>query len=316
MKRFLLTLPAPLRAIGVRLVELLLRLSARRTGIVLVYHELAERAPDLDRDVVLAHEVSLFEAQLRYALRRYRVVAASEILEAVRGRRRGQRYPLAVTFDDDLASHVATAMPALQRLGVPATFFLCGASLERPHAFWWERLQRAVELGVDLTPVSGQAATPHALALSIEEANPRERAEAAARLGELVGGDPPGSGLGADDVRALAGADFEIGFHTLRHDRLPPLGDDELAAALTDGRSALEDACGSRLASIAYPHGRADERVARAARAAGLELGFTGAGEPVRAGSDPMLLPRIEPAFTDVRAFAGQLAWALASGHR
>lgn len=316
MKRLLLTLPAPLRALGVRLVELLLRLSARRAGIVLVYHGLAERAPDLDRDVVPAHEVSLFESQLRYALRRYRVVAASEILEAVRSRRRGERYPLAVTFDDDLASHVSTAMPALERLGVPATFFLCGASLEQPHAFWWERLERAVELGVDLAPVSGEAATPHALALRIEEASPQERAETARRLGELVGDDPPSSGLRADGVRALAGAGFEIGFHTLRHDRLPPLSDDELAAALTDGRSALEEAAGRRLTSIAYPHGRADERVARAARTAGFELGFTGAGEPVRADSDPMLLPRIEPAFTDVRAFAGQLAWALASSHR
>lgn len=316
MKRLLLTLPGPLRAVGVRLVELVLRLSARRAGIVLVYHGLAQRAPDLDRDVVPAHEVSLFEAQLRYALRRYRIVPARTILEAARSRRRGERFPLALTFDDDLASHVTTAMPVLERLGLPATFFLCGASLERPYAFWWERLQRAVELGVDLAPMSGMPTSARSLALRIEEADPRERAEAANELQRLVGDDPSDSGLRADGVRALAGAGFEIGFHTLRHDRLLPLGGDGLAAALTDGRSALEEACGSRLTSIAYPHGRGDERVAQAARAAGFELGFTGAGEPVRAGSDPMLLPRIEPAFTDVRAFAGQLAWALATSHR
>lgn len=316
MKRFLLTLPAPLRAVGVRLVDLALRLSARRAGIVLVYHGLAESAPDLDRDVVPAHEVSLFEEQLRHALRRYRVVPAHAILEAVRSRRRGERFPLAVTFDDDLSSHVTSAMPVLERLGVPATFFLCGASLERPHAFWWERLQRAVELGVDLTTVSETPMSARSLALRLEEADPRARAEAGNALQRLVGDDPPHSGLRADGVRALAVAGFEIGFHTLRHDRLPPLGDEDLAAALTDGRSALEEACGCRLTAIAYPHGRADERVARAARAAGFELGFTGAGEPVQAGSDPMLLARIEPAFTDVRAFAGQLVWALGAGHR
>jgi peptidoglycan/xylan/chitin deacetylase (PgdA/CDA1 family) len=33
-------------------------------------------------------------------------------------------------------------MPVLERHVAPATFFLNGASLERPFAFWWERLQR------------------------------------------------------------------------------------------------------------------------------------------------------------------------------
>ena len=38
-------------------------------------------------------------------------------------------------------------MPILRDAGVPATFFLCGASLGAPKSAWWERLQRAVQRG-------------------------------------------------------------------------------------------------------------------------------------------------------------------------
>ena len=234
----------------------------------------------------------------------------------MRARRRGERFPLALTFDDDLPTHVQTALPALLVAGAPATFFLCGASLERPYAFWWERLQRAVDGGLDLTEVTGEQLAPRALALRIEEETPSRRQEIGDELGRLVGEDPPESGMRAADVRALADAGFEIGFHTLRHDRLPPLSDASLGDALSDGRDALEAAAGGRLTLIAYPHGRADERVAGAARAAGFEFGFTGAGEAVTARSDALLLSRIEPSFTDLASFAGQLVDTLRRAQR
>jgi peptidoglycan/xylan/chitin deacetylase (PgdA/CDA1 family) len=309
-------LPAPLRPLVVRALELALRLSARRAGLALVYHAVSARQPDLEREIARAHDTSLFEAQLRYLSRRYRVVPARELLGAVRARRRGERYPVALTFDDDLPTHVQTTMPALRRTGAPATFFLCGASLVRPFAFWWERLQRALDGGLDPSEIGGESLTPRALALRIEEETPERRDEITERLVRLAGKDPPESGIRAADVRALVGAGFDIGFHTLRHDRLPPLGDVPLADALNKGRAELETVAGCRLTMIAYPHGRADERVAQAARAAGFRLGFTGSGDAVTASADPLLLSRIEPAVTDLMSFAAQLVETLRRAHR
>jgi len=308
--------PASLRLLVARILELALRLSSRRAGLALVYHAVSERPADLERDVAPAHERSLFEAQLRYLKVHYEVVRADELLDAVRARRRGHCYPVAVTFDDDLATHVQVALPALRRIDAPATFFLCGASLDRPFAFWWERLQRAVDRGLDLTGIAGSPTTPRALAVRIEEETPERRAEIAEGLAAVVGVDPAESGIRAADVRALVDAGFDVGFHTLRHHRLPPLTDTALVDALHEGRAELEAAAGRPVTAIAYPHGRADERVAQAARAAGFRLGFTGTGKAVTASSDPLLLSRIEPAFTDVVALAGQLAWALRSAHR
>jgi peptidoglycan/xylan/chitin deacetylase (PgdA/CDA1 family) len=116
--------------------------------------------------------------------------------------------------------------------------------------------------------------------------------------------------LTPEQVGALAGAGFEIGFHTREHPPLPELGDDALARALDDGRSALAAAAGRPLRTIAYPHGRADERVAAAARAAGYSDGFGGPGRSVTACSDRLLLGRTELLLED----AGSFARALASG--
>ena len=99
----------------------------------------------------------------------------------------------------------------------------------------------------------------------------------------------------AADVHELVERGFEVGFHTLRHDALPELGDEELTRAMTDGSAELEAAAGAPLRTISYPHGEADERVAGAARAAGFEHGFTALGRAVDGGDDPLLLDRVYP---------------------
>ena len=130
-----------------RWIELRCRWSKRRVGLALCYHRISDPQGDPERELVPPLGIKGFEAHVRYLNRHCRLVRASELLEAARERRRGEPFPVAITFDDDLPSHVQGAMPVLERHGAPATFFLCGASLERPFAFWWERLQRAWDRG-------------------------------------------------------------------------------------------------------------------------------------------------------------------------
>jgi peptidoglycan/xylan/chitin deacetylase (PgdA/CDA1 family) len=135
----------------------------------------------------------------------------------------------------------------------------------------------------------------------------------AEELSRLIGGDPPEYGLTRSKLRPLTQAGFEIGFHTRDHRPLPELADDELARALHDGRAALEAATGRPLSTIAYPHGRADERVAAAARAAGYTDGFGAPGGAITARSNRLLLGRIELLLEDPSSFELAMAselWA------
>jgi peptidoglycan/xylan/chitin deacetylase (PgdA/CDA1 family) len=300
------------------------RTSARPSGLVLVYHRVGASAGDPELQIDPGVTGPELGRQLRHLRRHYRVVPAAEIVAQAGERRRGRRFPVAITFDDDLASHAHEALPALLKEGLQATFFLCGASLEEPHTFWWEDLQSAVD-GRLVAParlphvsepdlLAALDRSPRAIrrvASAIERLEPAQRDEVAHALRQAAGPPPEDAGARADDVRALVDAGLEVGFHTLRHDALPALSDTALEQALHDGREQLAAAAGRPLALIGYPHGKADARVAEAARQAGFALGFTTSAGLAGPATDPLLIPRVVPA-SSASAFALQVARAFA----
>ena len=297
-----------------------LRLSNRKAGIVLMYHSVARHGGEPASELVPPHGAGLFARQVRHLVRHYRVVDAADVRGEASRRRRGGRFPAAITFDDDLACHAIVTLPILRETGATATFFLSGASLERPFAFWYERLQRAHDARVPglAALVAGEGATEpstvHELGLLIEQMSPDDRDAVARRLGDAVGPDPSGAGIRAEQVRSLADGGMTVGFHTLRHDSLAWLPDDRLETAMTDGRGPLAAATGRPVTTIGYPHGRGDERVAAAARQVGFEAGFTTQPVAVTPDTDPLLQGRIGPSLRSVGAMAVLVAWALLKG--
>lgn len=288
-----------------RLPAPLVRVAAAGLGAVVLFHRVDDPPGDPARTVSPSLGTVWFEEQLRLLATRFDVVPAARLAEAVRRRRRGARLPVALTFDDDVRSHVEVAAPLLETLGLPATFFLCGSALEEPRSFWWERLERAIERGVAQGDVVPRGAAPELDPLLATRPTLAELRRAIASLADdaraavdeallaAAGPDPPDAGLRAADVRALADAGFEIGFHTRRHPLLPLLDDEELARAVTDGRAELEAVAGAPLEAIAYPAGKADERVAVAAREAGFRRGYVARDGAARTGGDALLADRV-----------------------
>lgn len=294
-----------------------LRASDAKIGLALCYHRVGDPPGRAGWALVPALGTKLFTAQLRHVRARYRLVRAGELAEAIATRRRGQRFPLAVTFDDDLAVHAGQTAPLLRQLGVPATFFLGGAALDGPRPFFWEALQAALDAGMApddplLPPVDdpGGPGGPRRLAEAIRARSPGEREALTAAL--LERGDAAEPGLREDGVRALAAAGFEIGFHTRDHEALDGLDDAALERALTDGRERLAAIAGGPLDTIAYPFGIADARVAGAARAAGYEAGFTLDARAITSAGDPLLMGRFQPSFATAGYTAAELGRGLA----
>jgi peptidoglycan/xylan/chitin deacetylase (PgdA/CDA1 family) len=283
-----------------RALELLAGSLSGRAGVVLVYHRVGERPGDPVRELVPALAVDEFERHVRLVAERYQPVHASTLIEHVGSRGGVARVPVALTFDDDLYSHIEFAAPILVAAGVPATFFLGGATLDGPHLFWWEHLQALVDAHGP-NQVAAEVGVPgpagrsiHTLARTIESLDPPRRREVERMLAEADAGAVAVQRLDRIGVARLSRDGFEIGFHTLRHELLPALPDDELRCALVEGRQALADAAGASVDTVAYPHGKADERVAAAARAAGYRNGFTGIRGRVTRTTKPLLVPRNE----------------------
>lgn len=283
------------------------RLAASRVGAVIVYHRVGgETSGDPKREILPAISSKAFRRQLEHVCRTYAVVRAADIVEAAGARRARRAFPVAITFDDDLRSHADEARAVLSELGLTATFFLTGTSLGGPHSFWWEDLQRVIDLRL-----ASARSIPHVPAEQVEAALARtpkaifgvadaimhleraERDEVTATLRAVAG--PPADGLRDADVRALVHAGFDVGFHTVHHEALTLLSDGALAEALHLGRERLAAAAGIDVELIAYPHGMGDARVAHAARAAGFTRGFVTGRRAVRHDDDPLLIPRLVP---------------------
>jgi peptidoglycan/xylan/chitin deacetylase (PgdA/CDA1 family) len=284
------------------------RLGGEQAGLVLLYHRVDRRPGDLERELVPAVARDAFAAQLAWVARHYRPVDAREILDAVRGRRRLDRFPVAITFDDDSPTYLRDAVPALRKEGLRATFFVCGASLEKPFAFWWERLQAAADAGLPIGQVL-PGENLHAVGAAVERMKPDERDAVAAALEEL-GARPRDVGLDAPGLAALA-REHDIGWHTLRHHPVSGLDDERLRAAMHNGRDEVERIAGAPLEAIAYPHGAAGPREALAARAAGLRLGFVTRPVACTPDTDPLLIGRAEIGHAPLGVFAVRLERAL-----
>lgn len=276
----------------------------RRVGLVLLYHDVGDHDGDARSELVPPISRTRLAGQLAHLGRHYRPVELANLQAAVAARRRGEPFPVSLTFDDDLGHHLSHAMPELARANAPGTFFLCGSFLTEPSDFWWQRLQRAVNYGVDVTALLGDGDI-HRQGQAMEALSTEQREATAEALGELAPPVPVAEVLTAGGASQLS----HVGFHTVRHHPLTGLDDSELERALTEGREGLGGVAGYSIDTIAYPHGSWDRRVVEAARESGFSIGVTCEREPVTPDSDPLALGRYEP---PVRATIGEFAFDLA----
>ncbi|MDQ3851177.1 MAG: polysaccharide deacetylase family protein, partial [Actinomycetota bacterium] len=300
-----------------RRLEARTRRSPAVRGAALVLHAVAACGGDarLEIDPPLAAE--RLDAMVGYLAQRYRLVRAGDLPAAAHARRPGQRVPVAVTFDDDLPSHQELAAPILNRHGAVATVFLCG--IQEP--FWWQLLQVAVDtraidpeglapLPADLLGCALQRrpAAIRQLAKAVEDLPPSQRDDVTARLARAI--EKPPALLTAQARAHLAAVGWEIGFHTRRHDVLTALDDDALREALERGRDDVGDGA---VRTLAYPHGKAQQREARAARQAGYVAAYTGRAEVLTERTDPHLIGRLQPSTATLGRFALELARTLSA---
>ena len=170
------------------------------------------------------------------------------------------RKTFAVTFDDGYRSVLLEGLPVLEQLGVPGTVFPSITYIDSDE------------------PLVGPA-LQHWLGTEHE-----------AELKSMTW----------DELRRLADGGWEIGSHTVTHPYLPELGDDELERELVDSKARLEREIDRPCRTIAYPSGRFDDRVARAAARAGYAV----AGALPRrlpGAPSPLAWPRISVSRDDTR---------------
>src|SRR4030095_16565222 len=139
-----------MRSLARRVANTLLRSSTVSGGVralarvrghrlVLVYHRLGRSAPP-GCTAVQPAPLGVFRAQRAALCEVVDLVTIDEVV-AFDSRAGDRKRPaVALTFDDDLPSHVEHALPVLRELGVPAAFFLSGRLLHSLGPYWFQQL--------------------------------------------------------------------------------------------------------------------------------------------------------------------------------
>lgn len=271
-----------------------------------------------------------FERQLR-RLRRLGTVVP--LAPALRLLSTGQPLPpraIALTFDDGYRDNLELGAPVLERLGLPATFFLVPGILSGMVRPWWEEIAWAlartprttVEWDGRRLPVGGRPGRQSRewLTERLKELDEAARRRAVAELLERL--EPDGQldhmelFLDWDGARELVRRGFSVGAHSMEH---AILARETPAAQLTDlveSRRCLEAELGVAVDLLAYPNGTRsdyDTATVEAARSAGYahaltaRTGWNSRATPIFEVRRVVLEPHRGFADTAVRRVAGKL---------
>jgi peptidoglycan/xylan/chitin deacetylase (PgdA/CDA1 family) len=219
----------------------------------------------------------------------------------------------AITFDDGYANN-ARALPTLERLNAPATFFISTEHVKAQKAFWWDALFRETSRsGVPERLVRGEIRSLKRL--TAEEIETRLTARYGPRVLEPVG-DLDRPFTTAELVRFGRSPLVTLGNHTRNHAILINYDRTGAAAQIRAAQQDLTGWTGRAPAAIAYPNGDFDGDAVTEAREAGLRIGVT-----VRPGLnrldrlEPMTLRRLTVSPTlDARRQVAALARAARDG--
>jgi peptidoglycan/xylan/chitin deacetylase (PgdA/CDA1 family) len=247
-----------------------------------------------------------FARQMDHIARRYRVISADELLEAVDS---GDPLPpraLMITFDDAYRDFADRAWPALRARRLPAVLFVPTAFPDQVgRAFWWDRLSwamwsaagraRTVLGPLDLgTPRARHRAfrrlreelkcLPHAKTEALVEQLCRDVSAAPAR-NEVIGWD---------ELRQLHREGVAIAPHTRTHPLLDRVGRDQMREEITGSLADLRREIGVAPPLFAYPGGSYSPDVVECVRAAGVRVAVTTVrGTNDLGRDDPLRLRRI-----------------------
>lgn len=237
--------------------------------VVLLYHRVTTLTSDPE---MLAVSPENFRAQMRHLKETVPLVRFEEDWAKV------SRPAVAITFDDGYADNVLEALPILDEVGVPATFFISTKTIGTTQEFWWHELERIVLEEQNLpasftlsdsrfgrTWPTGTAGERQGCyngmvrLLNDVGAERRDNWLVQLRRWARVEAGPAAThrAMAQEELRLLAANKWvTIGAHTVSHSRLAALSPDEQEHEITTSKKQLEQWLKREVTVFSYPFGR------------------------------------------------------------
>lgn len=289
------------------------------SAAILMYHSVLPD-PSLQVDLLggIAHSEPVFRKQMDLLARNFHPVSLDQVAKYLFGGADLPKRSVIVTFDDGYADNHEVAMPVLDQVGVPATFYVTVDCVENRRLPWPSRLRfafRNTKLSMWVDPMAKTWTLKHpaereeALLASCDIccqlSGTSQEAFVSRVERDLEASVPNRSGsfmMSYDQLRTLSQHGHTVGSHTLTHPNMAYLNEGEARQELTRSKQLLELHLGGPIKHFSYPcpalspHWNA--QTIELSCAAGYESGVTTSSGLTRRGDNPFCLRRIRPTKT------------------
>ncbi len=236
--------------------------------VILCYHRVGTRGVPLYSSV----PPEVFEAQIRFLRRRYRVVSLDTLCAELEDPD-GVEQSVAITFDDGYRDIYTEAFPILQNYRVPATIFATVGSIETGQVPWYDRVFLALQV-LPAEKLDLELDRPRRFHLSSPAARFRAALDIVACLRNLPDGrrkeccaaldkqtalpqhELADRMLTWEQIQTMHRAGIRFGSHTVTHPVVSRLAPAEMERELVESKQILEEKVSSLVRDFAYPFGQ------------------------------------------------------------
>ncbi len=206
-----------------------------------------------------------FEKQMKWISKNKNVVSIRNIKD--------EPDSVAVTFDDTFKNIYDVALPILKKYDIPATFFISTGFIGTDKNFWVDRLEHMInfskqdniEFNDTLFDISNNINKIDSLTQIksyLKKCNPLDRENLLENIRLQTGWVDDADvenykNLNIDEVKMLDYPPmYEVGGHTVNHEILSYLTDDDLDYEISECIQTLENIVGRKIDLFSYPEGQ------------------------------------------------------------
>jgi len=222
---------------------------------------------------VFAHSEDIFLAQMRWIKENFNILRESELLDIFDDKATLTGRNAMITFDDGYVDNYELAYPILSDLKIPATFFIPCNQIEGITPPWWDQIsyllktskkqtilfqstefkisddgemnKQAINDILRIFKTSPVIDIPSLLKYLVKSCE--------APLPELI--DLSKQFMSWSQIKEVSSNNITIGSHTMNHNILANLNDNEQVSELKISKSVIESKIDRSIYSVAYPVG-------------------------------------------------------------
>jgi peptidoglycan/xylan/chitin deacetylase (PgdA/CDA1 family) len=237
------------------------------------YHRIGDEGKGIFDPNVYSCTAELFEQHVVFYKEAFTVISMEQLIEKIKANQIIDKKYAVITFDDGYVDNYSVAFPILKKHSVPAAFYIVTNYLDDVHIPWWDEIawlirnskNNKIQLGNWLNPIN---LSKGPISSHIQEALRRIKQDKVMSIESIISElesiclckipkniREKNLFVSWKQVNEMANNGMHIGSHTVNHNILSHLDDNQQENEIIHSKKIIEERTSKSVTTIAYPVG-------------------------------------------------------------